>query len=735
MSFLSDEQSNELKAIFFESAQELMQSLNEEGLSLEQDPSNAETVRSIRRTVHTLKGDSAACGYRELSELAHVLEDVLTPEIAARAGKHLANVVLNAADVFDGMLSAYRNNQLPPNSEPIRAMVDAMLNGEDEDALPFQPEFHWSEAELEEIRKRSGRGQTVYFVGLRIDHNCPMRTAALQLLRNVIAEIGSLAAIHPEGEVSEVPEVIEAAIASHHHKEWVEQKCKIPSVVAEIVVQPFGETPPAADEIAADAPTEAVAPQQPQSAADVVAELVKAIETPQPPPVVTTPVSVASQTAPVVPPPAAAPAAPVPVAQHVAATQTPNAAPSLAGDNILRVEAERVDMVLDLVGELIIGKSMFRDCMTEYTSLHPKDPVRNKFVDALAFQTQVLNKLQRAVMKIRMVPVEQLFRRFPRLVRDVALASNKNVRLELSGEDTDLDKGILDSLAEPLTHLLRNAIDHGLETEEERLKAGKPEQGVVQLNAYHQGNQVVIEVTDDGCGIDRESVTRKALEKGMVTREELEHMSDDDTFNLIFQAGLSTSARVTEISGRGVGMDVVKSVMERLKGSIHIQSDRGRGTTFQLKLPLTLAIIKALLFRVHDRLYAIPLGSVLEIARAHECDVHWVDKHEVIKLRDELLTIIRLRRIAGEEPPRSPRSKLFILVVALGHRKYGLVVDRLAGEQELVIKALDENIVASELVAGASVLGDGRVVLILNISSVIEKLGRTDLMEGRGEAS
>jgi two-component system chemotaxis sensor kinase CheA len=370
---------------------------------------------------------------------------------------------------------------------------------------------------------------------------------------------------------------------------------------------------------------------------------------------------------------------------------------------------------------------MMLDAISEFSRAYPKDLLRNNFVDAMAFQSQVLSKLQRAVMKIRMVPVEQLFRRFPRIVRDVSKISGKTVELVLQGENTDLDKTILDALAEPLTHLVRNAVDHGIEAPQERAKAGKPEVGKIILNAYHQGNQVVIEVSDDGRGIDRDNVVNKAIEKGVVSREEVARLSDNEALNLIFHPGLSTAAKVTELSGRGMGMDVVKAVMERLKGSIHIHTDKGQGTTFQLKLPLTLAIIKALLFRVHERLYAVPLGSVHEITRANESEIHIVDNHEVVKLRDELLTLVRVGQMVTGKESRGKSGKVFVVVVAVGHRKYGLVVDSLAGEQELVIKALDETVLTTELVAGASVLGDGRVVLILNISAVIDQLGRASI--------
>jgi two-component system, chemotaxis family, sensor kinase CheA len=393
-------------------------------------------------------------------------------------------------------------------------------------------------------------------------------------------------------------------------------------------------------------------------------------------------------------------------------------------ENILRVDAERIDNVLDLLGELIIGKSMLNQAVQEFSKRFSKDPLRTKLTDALSFQSQVLNKLQRSVMKIRMVPVEQLFRRFPRVVRDISKQQGKEVELVLEGESTDLDKSILDALAEPLAHLVRNAVDHGIETPEERAKTGKPAKGSIKLNAYHQGNQVVIEVADDGRGIDRSKLLKKAIDKGIVSKEDAGRFNDSDVLGLIFHAGLSTSDVVTHVSGRGVGMDVVKGVMDRLKGTISTQSEVGAGTTFRLKLPLTLAIIRALLFCASERLYAVPLGSVLEITRASEADIHIVDNHEVLQLRGDVLTLVRLSRLARSGGEKSAAGKVFVVVITLGDRKFGLVIDRVVGEEELVIKALDDLAIDTDLVSGASVLGDGTVVLILNLSSVVQRLSR-----------
>jgi two-component system chemotaxis sensor kinase CheA len=477
----------------------------------------------------------------------------------------------------------------------------------------------------------------------------------------------------------------------------VQKKCLIPAVISEVVTQVISK--PAANE------SEDVLDIVKHVTADLDDEVEVAIRAEE----VVTPASNH-------PAPAAEPAT---APQN---TETQSASFSALPETLLRVDADRIDAVLNLVGELIIGKSMLHQTMNEFDKRFAKDPLRSRFADAMAFQSRIINDLQKSVMKIRMVPVEQLFRRFPRVVRDISKSCSKEVALILSGQDTDLDKSILDMLAEPLAHLVRNAVDHGIESPAERISAGKPAQGTVTLDAYHQGNQIVIEVSDDGRGIDREKVVQRAIEAGIVSAADAASLAEADALNLVFHPGLSTAEQVTSISGRGVGMDVVKTVLERLKGTATIKSSPGQGTTFYLKVPLTLAIIKALLFRVGQRIYAVPLASVVEIARATQNEIHRVDHHDVIKMRDEVLTLMHLSRLAKESSNNAKR--IFVIVISLNDRKFGLVVDRLVGEEELVIKALDDHLVATDLVSGASILGDGTVVLILNIATVIARLGR-----------
>ena len=726
MSFFSEERASELRQLFFESATELLQALNEQGLELEKHPGDTEILRHVRRTVHTLKGDSAACGYQELSELAHQLEDLLIPEVAQSGGGAMAEAVLIAADTFSSMLSAYRGNLQPPAGEELRQQILA-LTRKPATSKPYklQGRFVWNEYEQMVVNDALSKGETVYNLAFGIDSGCPMLGAAMQLIRNVLQECGRLLAIFPDqSTLTQYLDVVEAAIASEHEPEWVKKKCRIPAVISDILLQPVAPRPQEPSDDLLDILKHVTED-------DSKTELSLGTEEASAPPARSESASAgasAAEASQEVTPQAEAAATAVP--QHAASAPGVEPQPasfSGAAETVLRVDADRIDSVLNLMGELVIAKSMLHQAVNEFDKRFTKDPLRSKFADAMAFQARIINDLQKSVMKIRMVPVEQLFRRFPRLVRDVAKSCNRDVGLVITGQNTDLDKTILDILAEPLAHLVRNAVDHAIEPAEERANAGKPAQGTIKLSAYHQGNQIVIEVSDDGRGIDQAKLLAKAIERGVVTSAEAATLTEAQVLNLMFHSGLSTADQVTRISGRGVGMDVVKSVLDRLKGSIVISTEAGKGTTFYLKVPLTLAIIKALLFHAGDRIYAVPLASVVEITRAKSSDVHVVDHNDVIQVRNQVLTLVHLNALANQA---RNSHRMFVVVVALGDRQVGLVVDQLIGEEELVIKALDDDLVATDLVSGASILGDGTVVLILNLASVIARLSKIHRMVG-----
>jgi two-component system, chemotaxis family, sensor kinase CheA len=704
VSQFSDERGEELRELFFETSEELLQSLNEEALKLEKQPGDGEIVRTMRRIVHTLKGDSAAVGFQELSELAHEFEEALAMEATA-AHASLAEIAFAAVDMFGAILGAYRNQADLPSPEPLQKLIAELTQAPQKTAgrkkkSGSMPRATWSEYENLAVVEALEGGNLVFDIQIQIDPQCAMPIAARQLILKAVSEIGEVLASRPEAGSTEATPWFELLVTTDRSKEELAAKSTIPTVVSEVKIEPIeleaaemDATPPAAPN-----------PDSPAAKAEQASARS----------------SVASE--------AAAPAATAP---QPAAPSTRAAA--AGGENILRVDAERIDTVLNLVGELIIGKSMLQQAINEFSGRYPKDHMRGRFADAMAFQSRVLGDLQRAVMKVRMVPVEQLFRRFPRMVRDVAKQCGKDVQLVASGEQTDLDKGLLDAIAEPMTHLVRNAVSHGVESGAERVRQGKPAQGTIRLDAYHQGNQVIIEVRDDGAGIDVQKVKKRAHERGLLRAEDASRLTKAEILALIFRPGFSTADQITEVSGRGVGLDVVQTVLQRLKGTVQIETEPGQGTIFRLQLPLTLAIIKALLFRVEEKLYAIPLNAVAEIARAQESDLHEVGGCEILQLRNQVLPILRL----GSRPQHAAEERLrkvFVLFIHMGDRKFGLLVNALEGEEELVIKALDDQTIETDLVSGASVLGDGRVVLILNLVALVDRFLKSQQNRDAGPA-
>lgn len=688
MSFSSDERSSELRDLFFESAEEILQGMNEAGLALETDPRNEKSLRAVRRAVHTLKGDAAACGFRELSELAHDLEDVLVPELAKKNPASIPEVVLAAADTFHEMLAALRNNLKPPAGGALRQHIQRLLKNpalaETETKPSANATFAWSEYERLLIAQALRRGDPVYNVAVHLDQESALPAVAFELVQKALQTCGTCIALRPQSvAATDSLNLIEAALSTKRAPAFVRKHCQIPLVVKEVKVEKIASEP---------VPGRDLLEILIQSEAEAIAAGVKSGSTD----------------------PSAMPEA-----------REPRMSASLAhaSENTLRVDAGRIDTVMNLVGELIIGKSMLQRAIAEFERNHAKDPVRGKFSDALAFQSRVLGELQKSVMKIRMVPVDQLFRRFPRVVRDVAKLRNKDVGLEIAGQNTDLDKSILDALSEPLAHIVRNAADHGIEPADERAAAGKPARGTIRLNAYHEGDQVVIEISDDGRGLDPKKILQKALQQKIVSAEEAARLSETDILQLVFAPGLSTAEEVTEISGRGVGLDVVKSSLEALKGTVGIETKAGKSTTFRLLVPLTLASIQTLLFRVKERLYAVPLASVVEINRISEDEIHLVEDQQVFRLREQVLTLVRLDGLAALSTTERAK-RLFVVIIASGNRKFGLAVDSLAGEEELVVKPLEDRLVMSPLVSGASILGDGTVVLILNVPAVLAHLSR-----------
>jgi two-component system chemotaxis sensor kinase CheA len=407
--------------------------------------------------------------------------------------------------------------------------------------------------------------------------------------------------------------------------------------------------------------------------------------------------------------------------------------------DFVRVEAAKLDSLLNLAGEMVIARSVINQIAPELDRALSKSEMIGRFSDANSQMGKLIGELQKSVLKMRMVTIDHVFRKFVRPMRELAAEHGKQLELQVSGGETELDRALVDLIYEPLLHLLRNAVDHGLEMPEERQAAGKPEICKITMRAYHEGNQVVVELADDGRGIDPAAVKAKALESGAITEQQAREMSNEDALGLIFLEGLSTAREITQLSGRGIGASAVKSAVEQLRGSVSVESEAGAGTRFTLRMPLTLAIIKALLFRASGRLLALPLLAVSEIARVNASDIIHLNDIEHYRLRERLVSLVRPglvlsfdRRRGGRGATiRSEAASFFLVVLATGNKSYAVVADELIGEQELVIKPLDSPWVQHEALSGASLLGDGRVVLIMDPEMVF----RTAVKYERGKAN
>ncbi|MEE9523942.1 MAG: chemotaxis protein CheA [Thermodesulfovibrionales bacterium] len=386
---------------------------------------------------------------------------------------------------------------------------------------------------------------------------------------------------------------------------------------------------------------------------------------------------------------------------------------------ILRVEASKVDTIMDLTGELIIGRSILEQIAKESDNGAEPHQIAERLNALNTYIGKSISGLQRGIMRMRMVQINNIFRKFPRMVRELCASKDKKVRLEFYGKETELDKGIVDSLGEPLVHVIRNAIDHGLEGPAERRSVGKPEEGTIAFRAYHEAAQIIVEISDDGRGIDMDKLKDLALGKGFLDKEEIEKLTEKEALGLIFISGLSSSGTVSDISGRGIGMDAVKTAVESMKGVVEIESEKGKGTTFRFSLPLTLAVLKGLLIDVSGRKYAMPVPSIVEVGRIMSDDLVTVDGRDTLVLRDRTISMIHLDELFLL--PRSQNEKKFVLILGMGNKRVGLVVDKLIGQQELVIKPVDHDFTQTDLVAGASVLGDGSVVFILDAPSIFKK--------------
>jgi two-component system chemotaxis sensor kinase CheA len=651
----SAEEFNELRKVFFSQAYEIADELQDAMLRLEADPGDEETLRTVKRHVHTLKGDSHAIGLDSIGTLCHRMEDVLSSLMDdGHAGPEATDLLLGCVDAVRRLLAAGESGAGDEDAGDAMEKIGRFLArrgapGAGEARRPAQDRA----TEYEELQIQAGRrsGLSLFEVEAVFHPLCGEKAVAALLVAQKLGSKGEIIRSTPalESPGLAAGDRVTFMLSTGLNQGEIEREAMIAGIIIEAHVKSC----------------DGAGRQQAKAA--------------------------------------------------------PQSLPATAGarGELLRVEASKVDRVMDLVGELIIGRSMIDQVTREIQNGAAAGDVAARLFAVNSYLDRTVSDIQKDVMKMRMVPVYHVFRKFPKMVRDLSAEKGKRVRLEMKGSETELDKGIVDALGEPLAHIVRNMIDHGIEGPEERRRSGKPEEGVITLRAYHEASQIVIETRDDGRGIDIDKLKRKAVEKGLIGPEDAARMSDGDAVDLVFLPGLSTAENVTETSGRGIGMDAVKNAVEAMKGSVEIESWPGAGALIRLRLPLTLAVIRALLFEVGSRLYAVPVASIAEVAKIAVDELASVDGRRTLLLREQVISLISLEdlfRING-----NGRQKKFALIMGAGGRKAGLMIDRLLWQQELVIKAVDSSHTQSDLVAGASILGDGKVVLILDVLALFRK--------------
>ncbi len=655
---LSESESQDLKRIFFAQAHEIAEELQDVLMRVEAEPGGDDELKVLKRFLHTLKGDANSMGYTALGHLCHRLEDVLASFRGQDAERQRegTGLLFSGIDEIKRLLAACEAGGDVAPADGLILFINRFESGAAGVAPPGAgPEL--TEYQELQIREARQQGQHVFEVTVRFHPECGEKGVAALMLLDRLAPVSQLVRSVPEigSQPGEGTENMTLLLAT-----WLEgEELRHEAVVAGITVAAAVRAWPAAGVVEAPAATQ----------------------------------------------PAASPAQ--------------SARGETVRSEILRVESAKVDRILDLVGELIIGRSMLDQVAREAESGVASEKLADRLLAVNSYLERTVSDLHKGVRKMRMVPVRSLFRKFPRMIRDLANTRGKSIRLEMHGEETELDKGIVDALGEPLTHLIRNLVDHGIEPPEERRRAGKAEEGTVTLRAYHEAAQIVIEAADDGRGIDTGKLTRKAVALGLLAPAEAEKISAADAGRLLFLPGLSTAETVTETSGRGVGMDAVKTAVEAMKGTIEIQSVPGRGASFRLRLPITLAVIKSLLFEAGPRLYAIPVAAIAEVARVAAEELKTIDGRPVLEWRGGVISVVDVRALF--QIPGDRAGKKFVLVLSLGRRRVGLLIDRLLWQQELVVKALDDRYLDSDIVAGASILGDGKVVLILDAHALVAK--------------
>ncbi len=685
--------------LFLQEAEEQLEVLEQETLKLEQDPSS-ERLQVIFRAAHTLKGSSRAMGFQNMAELTHEMENVLDQlrngELAITTP--IADALLECLDTLTTMTAGIRESGA--DAFDCKALVLTLQGFVGETgAAPAKPQATQTLqvpvvqlSDSEQAALGAAKSQSPVYVGtFNLDPDCAMKFVRAFMVCSLIEEQGELLVTVPNREALEEEEF------DHSFTLFFQTKTTIPAL--EVAFKGVSELRSftITEWESQDGPDTNPAEQASNTSEDSAAEPVVA--------------PIAEST----PAPIAAPAA---AQAPTAAKQDPGKKQD-AGQTV-RVDVSRLDNLMNLVGELVIDRTRIAQIGHDLSARY-EDSTIDALGETVSHIARITSDLQDQIMKARMMPIETVFNRFPRVVRDLAQKLGKDVKFEMFGGETELDRSVIEVISDPLLHILRNSLDHGLELPSERTEAGKPAQGTINLIAKHQENHIVIEITDDGRGIDADRIRRKAIERGLVTAEQAERLTDKETLNFIFSSGFSTAAEVSEVSGRGVGMDIVRSNLQKLGGIIDLDTEKGKGTKFSLRLPLTLAIIRGLLVKVEGVVYVVPLGSVIETLLVNSSTIQTVKKQEVIVIRGMTTPLIRVKAAfsTGKKQKESTEDDLYVVIVGLAEQRVGLVVDSLVGEQEVVIKSLNRYCGDVKGVSGATILGDGNVALIMDVNSLV----------------
>ncbi|RKD34457.1 chemotaxis protein CheA [Thermohalobacter berrensis] len=669
---------NQYLEIFIEEAKEHLQNMNENLLNLEKNPDDMELINEIFRVAHTLKGMAGTMGFEKVQSLTHQMENLLD-EI--RSSKIEINVdiidtLFECFDVLEEYITSISISGEEGNidSSGLVNRLNALLgNSKNEEVNEEQNEENFDDQirDLEDhviniLSKAKEDGYKAYSIKIRLDENCMLKSARAFILFNKLEAISEIIKSEPSVEDIEDEKFdfeISLIVLTKEEKSLIEKEINSVSEIEKVEVAEINIGKIIKDQ------KESLGKKEGNKA------FVKKNKSKTP-----------STT-----------------------TNIKKKKNNIVGKTV-RVDIDRLDNLMNLVSELIIIKTRMEDI--------GDDSKRQNMNEAIEYLERITTNLHDAVMKVRMVPIERVFNRFPRMVRDLSKELGKKVNLEMTGKETEVDRTVIDEIGDPLVHLIRNSIDHGIESPDERNKLGKDETGTLKLKAYPDGNHVVIEVEDDGRGIDIEKVRKKAIERGIVSEDRAKDLPKEEIIEFLFEAGFSTANEISDVSGRGVGLDVVKTKIESIGGIIETKTESNKGTKFSIRIPLTLAIIQALLIKLKEEIYAIPLSSIKEISTINSEKIRKVQNQEVILFRNKTLPIIRLNRIVGIEDNIN-KKELVIVIVKKGEKEAGLIVDELIGQQEIVIKSLGKFLSGIKHIAGATILGNGSISLILDVNSLL----------------